>query len=94
MATLLDQSTVDRLGGIIQRNAQGYMDLMRGVLFAGTPPGLEVLDTPDKRHAFERMLLRDATKEQRGQIPGDLNTTALENPAVRQMVEEDANATG
>lgn len=87
--TLLDQATLDDLIGIIQSRTQEQVDVLRDVIFAGTPPGMERLDSPEKRGIIERTVARNADQEERGAIPGNLNRTMLQHPAMVAMIEED-----
>jgi hypothetical protein len=46
---------------------------------------MEELDTPEKVRMFDRYISRQAEREQRGVVAGDLNQTLAQHPALREM---------
>ena len=87
--SLLDQRRIDSLIAIADKRVDHARELVRTMLYASgeesAPPGMVNLDTPEKVQLFSRYLSRQSEREQAGAIPGDLNQTMAEHPAVEQM---------
>ena len=90
--SLLSQKRIDSLIGIAERRVERVREVARAQLFAdgdaSSPPGMVNLDTPEAVAVFGRYLSRQSEREQRGVVPGDLNRTMADHPAVQQMTTE------
>ena len=68
------------------------VELVRSVMYAdgpaSVPPGFDNLDSPDKVRTFTRYLSRQAEREQRKVVAGDLAQATAQNPAVQQMAQD------
>jgi hypothetical protein len=95
MAGLLDQRRVDRLLAIADRRVNAKVEGLRRVVFAkgAVPPGHVDLDSSEKVATFDNFLKRQAERERRGTIPGNVNQTMQAHPAVQGMLAEQAPAT-
>lgn len=88
--SLLDSRTIDVLLRRGLRNADRIEDGLRARLFrpGHVPVGFHSAESPDDKALLQRHLSRQAQREQHQSIPGDVNQTALSNPAVVQMFEQ------
>lgn len=93
---LLDQREIDSLNEIVRSRVAESRERVRAVIYArgpkSAPPGMEVLDEPEKVSVFQQYLGRQAAREQRGVVPGNLHQTIAQHPAVAAMAVEDEEA--
>lgn len=95
---LLDQQRIDRLTAIAEERVQRATETVRGIMYArgatSTPPGFVALESPEQVKLFSRYLERQAARENRGVVAGNLNQATVENPAVQEMAIESGAANG
>lgn len=95
MRTLLDQDMIEELISIARARADDHRESLRKAIFAtyeegGTPPGFARLKAGSTdRRLVEQTVLKHAEQEQRGVLPGQLNSDMARHPEFRRMVAED-----
>jgi hypothetical protein len=89
----MDQAVIDDLSSIAQRRVQKRLDQVNSLIYRrgprSAPPGFDNLDTPEKRATVTRYLERQAQREARDQVAGNLSETLVQHPAVREMAQQD-----
>lgn len=85
--SLLDQASIDALIRIAQTRVERHREGLRRIIWTGTPPGMKRIEMPSEKQAFSEHLVRRATQEQSGVMPGDLSRTALGNPHVVEALD-------
>lgn len=89
MSRLLHQGRIDQMVAVAQRRVDRNIDRVRNLMYRdgadSRPPGFDNLNTPDSVRVFSRYVSRQAEREQRGVVAGDLNQALADNPAVQQM---------
>ena len=92
MSSLLNESTYEQAQPVLKAIRQRRLEALRvnkwGEHGEETPAGLVRLHSPEDKATFGNYMMRNARQEQRGNMPGETSTQALEHPNVQAGIDE------
>lgn len=95
MRELLNQEFLDSLIATAHERADDHLESLRETFFrvyddGAAPVGFSRLRPGSQdRRLVESFVMKQAEREQRGVLPGDLNSSMVQHPEFRRMVDED-----
>lgn len=87
--SLLDQNRIDFMLRLARERGGRKVEVMRSLMFRDgqVPPGMVMIDTPEKKALYARHLSRQSKREEAG-APGDIHQTLLNHPAVQEFIAQ------
>jgi len=86
MSGLLDEDRLETLTRTAMAAIEVKVEGLRSILWSGTPPGMKTIRDEEEKSLYAEEMAVRAGQEQRGQLPGDLNTVTLNNPNVQEAL--------
>lgn len=81
---LLSDRKITEMLAIARSRVEGQWEGLRSIVWSDVPPGTHQLEDADRPVFIDELKVR-AGQEQRGQLPGDLNTVTTNNREVQQL---------